>query len=47
LQLTRQPYPLPKMTLNPSIQSIFDFDYLDFELMNYQAHPHISAEISV
>lgn len=47
LQLTRQPYPLPKMKINPAIKDIFDFDYKDFELEKYQAHPHIKAPISV
>jgi len=47
LQLTRQPYPLPVMTLNPAVTSIFEFQYEDFELTGYQAHPHIKAEISV
>ena len=47
LQLTRQPYPLPQMRLNPSVTSINDFEYEDFELVNYQAHPHIKADISV
>jgi thymidylate synthase len=47
LQLTRQPFPLPTMKLNPEITSIFDFKYEDFELSNYQSHPHIKAEISV
>ncbi|MDI6694367.1 MAG: thymidylate synthase [Anaerolineales bacterium] len=47
LQLTRQPYPLPQMKLNPQARSIFDFQYEDFELVNYQAHPHIKAEVSV
>lgn len=47
LQLTRQPFPLPQMKLNPLVHSIFDFQYEDFELMNYQAHPHIKAEVSV
>mgnify|MGYP001027931406 FL=1 len=47
LQLTRQPYPLPTMKLNPEIHSIFDFQFEDFQLINYQAHPHIKAEISV
>jgi thymidylate synthase len=47
LQLTREPLPLPKMILNPNITSIFDFKYEDFELINYQSHPHIKAEISV
>ena len=46
-QLTRLPYPLPHMKLNPSVKSIFDFQYEDFELLNYQSHPHIKAEISV
>lgn len=47
LQLTRQPYPLPQMRLNPAVRSIFGFQYEDFELLNYQAHPHIKAEVSV
>jgi thymidylate synthase len=47
LQLTRTPYPLPTMRLNPAIKNIFDFTYDDFELQNYQAHPHIKAEVSV
>ena len=46
-QLTRQPFPLPRMTLNPEIKSIFGFDYADFKLESYQAHPHIRADISV
>ena len=47
LQLTRQPYPLPRMLLNPQVKTIFAFDYPDFQLENYQAHPHIKADISV
>jgi thymidylate synthase len=47
LQLSRQPYPLPQMKLNPGVTSIFDFQYEDFELSGYQAHPHIKAEVSV
>ena len=47
LQLTRQPYPLPKMKLNPIVNSIFDFKYADFELVDYQFHAHIKAEVSV
>jgi len=47
LQLTRQPFPLPQMKLNPDVRSIEDFEYQDFELLNYQAHPGIKAEISV
>lgn len=47
LQLTRQPYPLPRLKINPAIRSIFDFRFEDFELLGYQAHPRIPAEVSV
>ncbi len=47
LQLSRQPYPLPQMVINPAVSSIFDFKYADFELRGYQAHPHIKAEVAV
>ena len=47
LQLTRDPHPLPTMTLNPAIQSIFDFRYEDIKLVGYQSHPRISAPIAV
>ena len=47
LQLSRQPFPLPQVRLNPAVKSIFDFRYEDFELVSYQAHPHIKADISV
>jgi len=47
LQLTRKPYPLPTMKLNPGKKNIFDFVYEDFTLDNYKAHPHIRGEISV
>ncbi len=47
LQLSRKPYPLPTMTLNPDIQSIFDFRYEDIKLAGYQSHPRISAPIAV
>ncbi|MGH8503328.1 MAG: thymidylate synthase [Gammaproteobacteria bacterium] len=47
LQLTREPYPLPRMRLNPEIDSIFAFNYEDFELTGYQAHPHIRAPVAV
>lgn len=46
-QLTRHPYPLPEMVINPRVESIFDFNYEDFELTNYQSHPHIKAQVSV
>jgi thymidylate synthase len=47
LQLSRQPYPLPQMKINPAVDTIFDFQYEDFELLNYQCHSHISAPIAV
>jgi len=47
LQLQRKPYPLPQMIISPEVTSIFDFQYEDFELINYQAHPHIKAPIAV
>jgi thymidylate synthase len=47
LQLTRQPYPLPKMVINPNIKDIFSFDINDFELKNYQAHDHIKAVVAI
>jgi len=47
LQLTREPYPLPTMKINPEIKNIFDFKFDDFELVGYQAHPHIKGEVAV
>lgn len=47
LQLTRQPYPLPKMTLNPQVKDIFSFKFEDFMLENYQCHPAIKAPVAV
>lgn len=47
LQLTREPKPLPQMTLNQNVDSIFDFKFEDFTLSNYEAHPHIKGAISV
>jgi thymidylate synthase len=47
LQLSRDPYPLPIMKLNPAITSIFDFDFSDFTLENYQCHPAIKAPVAV
>ena len=47
LQLSREPYPLPQMKINPEIRDIFGFRYEDFELVNYQCHPHIKAEVAV
>lgn len=47
LQLTRTPRPLPKMTLNPEVKSIFDFHYEDFTLSDYDPYDHIKATVSV
>ncbi len=46
-QLERRPRPLPTMVLNPEVSSIFDFEYDDFRLENYDPHPHIKAPIAV
>lgn len=47
LQLSREPRPLPQMKINPEVKSIFDFTYEDFELVNYDPHPHIAGKVSV
>ena len=47
LQLSRDPRPLPQMRINPSVDSIFGFQYEDFTLENYDPHPHIKAEVAV
>ena len=47
LQLTREPRPLPTMKINPDVKNLFDFHYEDFELVGYDPHPHIKAEVSV
>ena len=47
LQLTREPHPLPQMKINREVKDIFDFRYEDFELVNYNPHPHIKGEVSV
>ncbi len=46
-QLAREPLPLPKMQLNPTVKSLFEFRFEDFELQNYESHPHIKAPIAV
>ncbi len=46
-QLSREPYPLPTMRINPEVDSIFGFSYEDFTLENYQCHPRISAPVAV
>ena len=46
-QLGRKPYPLPEMRLNPEAKSLSDFRFEDFDLRDYQAHPHIKAPVAV
>ena len=46
-QLSRKPYPLPKLKIKTKPNSIFDYRFEDFELINYQSHPHIPAPISI
>jgi len=47
LQLTREPYPLPQMNINPGKNDIYSFVFEDFQLINYQSHPHIKGDISI
>ena len=47
LQLSRDPFPLPKMKLNPEVKNIFGFQFEDFSLENYQCHPSIKAPVAV
>jgi len=47
LQLTRTPFPLPKMSINPQVKDILNFAFEDFELLNYQCHPAIKAPVAV
>lgn len=47
LQLSREPFALPKMKMNPNVSNIFDFKFEDFELQNYQCHPHIKAPVAI
>lgn len=47
LQLTREPRDLPRLIINPEVKSIFDFKYEDFELIGYEAHPHIPGKVAV
>ncbi|MCH2490487.1 MAG: thymidylate synthase [Flavobacteriales bacterium] len=47
LQLSREPRPLPKMLLNPSIKDIFGFNFDDFTLVDYDPHPHIKAAVAI
>ena len=47
LQTTREPYPLPTLNIKRKPESIFDYQYEDFEFLNYQAHPHIKGKVAV
>lgn len=47
LQITREPYPLPKLAIKRKPESIFDYQFEDFEIVDYQSHPHIKAQVSV
>ena len=47
LQLTRKPFALPQMKINPGVKNIFDFAFEDFELVNYESHPGIKAPVAV
>jgi thymidylate synthase len=46
-QLNRKPYPLPVMKINPDVKDIFSFKFEDFELVGYEAHPHIKAPVAI
>ncbi len=47
LQVSRKPYPLPTLKINKKPNSIFEYKFEDFEILNYQSHPHIKAKVSV
>lgn len=47
LQLSRQPYPLPTLKLNPEVTDLFDFTFEDISIENYQSHPHIKAPVAI
>lgn len=47
LQLTREPKELPQIKINPDVKNIFDFKFEDFELVNYEPHPHIKGIVAV
>ncbi|HRG09558.1 MAG TPA: thymidylate synthase, partial [Cyclobacteriaceae bacterium] len=47
LQLSRQPFPLPQLNIRRKPESLFSYEFEDFEILNYQAHPSIKAPIAV
>ena len=47
LQLSRDPYPLPRLVLNPEVKDLFSFDYEDIKIEDYQCHPHIKGDVAV
>jgi thymidylate synthase len=47
LQMARTPYALPKLVIKRRPESIFDYEFDDFEVVGYESHPHIKAEVSV
>jgi len=47
LQLSREVRSLPKMKINPTVKSIFDFTFDDFQLIDYNPHPHIKGKVAV
>jgi thymidylate synthase len=47
LQMSREPLSLPKMIINPAVKNIDDFKFEDFELVGYEAHPHIKGKVAV
>ena len=47
LQLSREPFSSPTMKINPDVKDLFEFTFEDFELLNYESHPHIKAPVAV
>jgi thymidylate synthase len=47
LQLSREPLPLPQMKINPEVSDLFSFKFEDFELLDYESHPHIKAPVAI
>jgi thymidylate synthase len=47
IQLSRQPYQLPTLRLNPTVKNLFDFKFEDIEFLNYQHHPKLSAPVAI